>query len=457
MLSLPRTRSRAERLLLCWFGAFLTIGMPSTWCAAAAAEKPNFLFIAVDDLNHWVGYLGRNPQTKTPHIDRLAGMGTSFTNSHCVAPACNPSRAALMCGMRPATTGCYRNRDFWKQLIPEGKSVAHTLRTSGYRTIGMGKIFHSDSFYASEWDVYQRLPVPAHGAGVDKMEGFHDPLGHDLRDDDLADWHTVDFCIEQLQQEHTQPFFLACGLHKPHLPFAVPRKYYELFPLESIELPPYQEDDLADLSPAGVKMARPGADHARFLASGRWKSAIQSYLATVAYTDANIGRLLDAFARSPSRNNTIIVFWGDHGWHLGEKHHWRKFALWEEATRAPLIWVVPGMTNPGTVCQRPVDFLTIYPTLCDLAGIDVPPHVEGKSLRPLLVDPTAAWSEPAICTYGEGNHAVRTERWRLIQYRDGSRELYDHDRDPYEWHNLADDPRHAETIRDLVGLLPDRS
>ena len=223
------------------------------------------------------------------------------------------------------------------------------------------------------------------------------------------DWHTVNYTIERLKSK--EPFFLACGLHKPHLPFAVPRKYYDMFPLDKIQLPPYRKDDLADIPPAGVRMAKPNGDHAQFLREDRWEAAIQSYLATVAYTDMNIGRLLDALDNSPHRDTTIIIFWGDHGWSFGEKDHWQKFALWEEPTRAPLIFVAPGVTKPGTVCERPVDFLSIYPTLCDLAGLKIPAHVVGTSLRPLLVDPQTPWNEPAITTHGRGNHAVRLGQW----------------------------------------------
>jgi len=245
------------------------------------------------------------------------------------------------------------------------------------------------------------------------------------------------------------------GLHKPHLPFAVPRKYYDLFPLDSIELPPYRENDLDDVPPAGVKMAKPNGDHAQFLKSGRWKAAIQSYLASCAYTDMNVGRLLDALDRSPRRDNTIVVLWGDHGWSFGEKRHWRKFALWEEPTRAPLIWEAPGVTTAGGVCRRPVDFLCIYPTLCELAGLPVPAHVEGRSIVSLLRDPAAAWEFPAISTYGYENHAVRTEDWRYIRYANGDEELYDERKDPYEWTNLARDPEFNAVKKKLAAWLPE--
>lgn len=423
----------------------------------AAAPKPNVLFIALDDLNHWVGYTGRNPQTRTPNIDRLSKMGVSFQYADCAAPLCNPSRAALMSGLRPSSTGCYQNGQNWKKFIPEGRGLTATFKQAGYYVAGAGKIYHSSTFYRGEWDDYfanANADEDEHGKGVEKMEGFTEPVQHDLKDQDLADWHITDYCIEQLGKKHDRPFFLACGLHKPHLPWAVPRKYYEMFPVEGIQLPPHREDDLSDVPSAGVRMAKPDGDHKMILESGRWKAAIQSYLATIAYTDMNVGRLLDAFEKSPQHDNTIIVFWGDHGWHLGEKSHWRKFALWEEAVRAPFIWVVPGVTKAGTVCERPVDFMSIYPTLCELAGIPVPKHVEGTSIQSLLTNPKTAWTTPTLCTFGYQNHTVRTAQWRYIRYADGSEELYDHVQDPYEWTNLAGKAELNSVRAELAGWLP---
>ena len=421
----------------------------------AQPPKPNVLFIAVDDLNHWVGHLGRNLQTATPNIDRLAARGVAFSRAYCSVPACEPSRAALMSGKRPWTTACYKNGDTWMKHLTEGEQLSAQFLKAGYHVAGAGKIFHSDKYFPSEWSEYQPGGgLHAHGEGVNKDEGFHKPLAHDLKDEDIMDWHSVNYTIERLKSD--KPFFLACGLHKPHLPFAVPRKYYDMFPLDTIQLPPYLKDDLADIPPAGVRMAKPEGDHARFIKEGRWEAAIQSYLATVAYTDMNIGRLLDALDQSPHRDNTIIVFWGDHGWSFGEKDHWRKFALWEEPTRAPLIFVAPSITTPGGVCDRPVDFMGIHPTLCDLAGLPIPEHVEGTSLRPLLVDPQAAWSLPAITTHGRGNHAVRTDQWRYIRYADGSEELYDHTEDSYEWTNLASKPELAGVKAQLAAHLPKR-
>ena len=203
-----------------------------------------------------------------------------------------------------------------------------------------------------------------------------------------------------------------------------------MFPLDKIELPPYQKDDLSDVPPAGVKFARPEGDHKAIIDSGRWKEAVQGYLAAIAYTDMNIGRLLDAYDKSPHKDNTLIVFWCDHGWHLGEKDHWRKFALWEAATRSPMLWVVPGMTKPGSICERTVDFMSIYPTLMDLCGIPKPAHVEGPSIQPLLQNPAAPWEQNAMTTYQFNNHGVRSEGWRYIRYANGDEELYNEALDP---------------------------
>lgn len=422
---------------------------------ARGDERPNVLFIAIDDLNHWVSHLGRNPQAKTPNIDGLARRGVTFRHAYCAVPACEPSRAALMGGRRPWTSGCYKNGDGWKSFQEPGEGLSAQFLRAGYHVAGAGKIYHSMSYHESEWSDYMsREGLSLNGPNVQKMDGFHEPMNHDLADDDLLDWHAVNYCIEQMRTERDEPFFIACGLYKPHLPFAVPRKYYDMFPLESIELPPYREDDLEDVPAAGVRMANPSGDHARFQRNGRWKAAIQSYLATCAYTDMNVGRLLDGLDASGHAENTIIVLWGDHGWSFGEKKNWRKFALWEEPTRMPFIWVAPGVTDSGGACNRTVDLMSVYPTLCELAGLPIPEHVEGKSIVPLLRDPAAVWDRPAITTHGFKNHTVRSEKWRYTRYADGGEELYDEAADPYEWTNLADDPKFIEVKRELAGWLP---
>lgn len=442
-----------KRFAFMWMAAALL----ATVASAADNAKPNVLFIAVDDLNHWVGYLGRNPQTSTPNIDRLAGRGVRFTRSYCAAPVCNPSRAALMSGLRPFTSGVYDNGDDWRPKISEDLPLTTTFRKAGYHVCGAGKIYHEAYRRPSEWDDYLedtgRDPQPKGDTGVGGIRFA--PL--DCQDEDLREWKIVDYGIQQLQKKHDKPLFLAVGLHKPHMPWNVPRKYYDMHPLAEIKLPPYREDDLKDVPPAGVRMAKPEGDHKAMIESGRWKEAIQGYLAAISYCDTMIGRLMEAFDKSAYKDNTIVVFWCDHGWHLGEKDHWRKFALWEEATRSPLVWIAPGVTKPNTVCDRTVDFMSIYPTLTDLCGIATPKHLEGSSIRKLLVDPKAAWDQPAMTTFGYKNHAVRTEDWRYIRYANGDEELYNEQSDPYEWTNVASDPAMASKKSELARWLPTKN
>ncbi len=445
-----------KRLFLCLCLLASAASLP----AADVPKKPNVLFIAIDDLRDWVGYLHHNDQTRTPNIDRLAKMGTAFTRSYCAAPVCNPSRAALMSGMRPSTTGVYDNNNDWRAAIPMDKPLTTAFRNAGYFVCGAGKIYHESYKRREEWDDYmdkegggkaeKNLSSKAKGDGVGGIKFA--PL--DCEDSDLPDYKITDYGIEQLGKTHDRPFFLAVGLHKPHMPWNVPQKWYDMFPLETIQLPPYKQDDLADIPPSGVAMAKPDGDHQAILDSGRWKEAVQAYLASTAYTDMNIGRLLDAYDKSPHKDNTIIVFWCDHGWHLGEKHHWRKFALWEEATRAPLLWAVPGLTKPGSICGRTVDFMSIYPTLMDLCGIPKPAHLDGVSIMPLLQNPAAAWDIPAMTTYKFNNHAVRDEGWRHIRYANGEEELYNEVRDPNEWTNLARDPAYDATKARLAAFMP---
>ena len=444
-----------------WVGACLWMAAGWGSIQAADAARPNVLFIAVDDLNDWVGCLGGHPQAKTPNIDALAARGVNFTRAYCASPVCNPSRTALMLGLRSSTTGVYSNgNDRRDSKVAMSVPPLNTyFRQQGYYVAAAGKIYHGDGDQFGEWDDYGStrggdLPPAAGAAGGVGGIRFA-PV--DARDEDMHDYHTVSYCIEQLQRKHDKPFFLACGLHKPHMAWNVPQKYYDLFPLDKIELPKVLETDLDDVPPAGVRMARPEGDHAEMLKSGRWKEAVQGYLAAGAFCDAMVGRLMKAFDESSYKDNTIVVFWGDHGWHLGEKQHWRKFALWEEATRAPLFYVAPGVTKAGGKCERTVDFMSIYPTLCELCSLEVPKHNEGVSVVRLLKNPAAAWDTPALTTHGRNNHGVRTEKWRYIRYANGDEELYDHEADPQEWKNLASDPAHASTKAALAKHLPEKN
>lgn len=435
----------------------LTCVALSSTLAADSLSRPNVLFIAIDDLNHWVSHLGVHAQTKTPHIDRLAASGVSFSKAYCAAPACNPSRIALMSGKKPSTTGCYDNSQDWRPTISQDLLLNHTLMKSGYNAFGAGKIFHGSYGHGNRWTDYLgsreregklNLHPSAKNDGVGGIKFA--PLGN--TDQDMPDWRTVDYGLEQLGKKHDQPFFLAVGLVKPHMPFSVPKKWFDQFPLESIQLPPHTNGDLEDVPEIGKKMA--GRDHAQILESGRWKEAVQAYLATIAFCDSQVGRLIEGLENSIHRDNTIVCLWSDHGWSLGEKEHWRKFALWEEPTRTVFIWKVPGVTPVGKVCGRPVDYMSIYPTICALTGITKPSHVEGLDITPLLKDPNAQWDLPALTTFHKDNHSFRSEQWRYIRYADGGEELYDHRADPNEWTNLASDPKYAEIKTSFAKYLP---
>ena len=305
--------------------------------AVEPKAKPNVLFIAVDDLNHWVGYLGRNEQVKTPNLDRLARRGVRFTRSYCASPLCNPSRTALLSGLRPSTSGVYGNGHDWREAIPESLTLTTTFRKNGYFVAGAGKVYHDQFRRDSEWDTYlskgrddpqPKEKDPGVGGNRDRRpQPIHfAPL--DCPDKDLLDYRTVSWVLEQLNRKHDRPFFLACGLVKPHLPWYVPRKYYDLYPLDQIVLPKVLQTDLDDVPPVGVRLAKNPADHDAILKSGRWKEAVRGYLAAISFSDAMVGRLIDGLDQSPYKDNTIIVLWGDHGWHLGEKLHWRKSTLW---------------------------------------------------------------------------------------------------------------------------------
>lgn len=441
------------------------LGLPRLlWADGKSGKKPNVLFLAIDDLNDWIGCLGGHPDAKTPNLDRLAKMGTLFTHAYCSAPLCNASRASLLTGLLPSTTGVYTNYQPWRPV------VGNTLRTlpqafmdNGYAVAGGGKIFH-DTFNepASFHEYFDRGEDPKPPKNKLPLNGFKKTTSFDwgpidVQDADMADGRTTDWAVGQLARKHDKPWFLGVGFYRPHLPWYVPKKYFDLFPPDKVTLPTVKEDDLDDVPDIARKIAKPGGDHKDVIETDNWRRAVAGYLACIAFADNCVGRVLDALEKHPDKDNTIIVLWSDHGWHLGEKLHWRKFALWEEATRNPLMLVVPGVTKPNTKCSRPVTLVDLYPTLVELAGLPENKTLEGRSLVPLLHDPDRKSDRPALSTFGRNNHSVRTERWRYIRYKDGSEELYDHDADELEWHNLASKPEHAELKRELAKWFPTKN
>jgi arylsulfatase A-like enzyme len=430
----------------------------------AAAQKPNVLFIAIDDLNDWIGCLGGHPDVKTPNIDRLAARGVLFTKAYCAAPVCNPSRTALMTGLRPSTTGVYENRHPWRKapLLENAVTLSQHFMANGYYAAGSGKIFHNAYNDPASWHEWNNERTGrGKGAHPDKLPANGIPnKAHfdwgplDCADEDMGDWRTVEWAEQQLSKKHDKPFFLAPGFIRPHLPWYAPKRYFDMYDAEKVALPKVKDDDLDDVPPVGRRFATRSGDHKVVLEYGQWRKAVQAYLACITFVDSCVGRVLDALDKSSYATNTIVVLWSDHGWHLGEKLHWRKFALWEEATRNPFMMVVPGLTKAGGKCQRTVDYMSLYPTLVELCGLPKKDGLDGVSITPLLRDPSAKWDRPAITSYERGNHSVRSERWRYIRYHDGTEELYDHDNDELEWTNLANKPEYAKVKAELARWLP---
>lgn len=440
-------------------GAVALAGAAKAVAGAAEQGRPNVLFVPVDDLNDWVGCLGGHPQAKTPHVDQLAGRGVLFTRAYCASPLCNPSRTAILTGKRPSSSGVYGNDQPWREALPDVVTLPQHFMAQGYHVMGGGKVFHGRFEEPASWHEYfERPPDPAPSqrnfTGITSAPHF-DWAPLDAADEEMGDVKLVDWARSRLDRQWDAPFFLAVGFVRPHLPWYVPRKYFDMYPPETTTLPEVKPDDLDDVPVPGKTLARPEGDHAVITATGNWRNAVAAYLAAVSFLDACVGRLMSALAESPHADNTIVVLWGDHGWHLGEKLHWRKGTLWEESARVPLIIVAPRMTPVGRRCERPVSLLDLYPTLVEACGLEPRAGLEGRSLVPLLKDPQTPWDCPALTTFGLNNHTVRSERWRYIRYRDGAEELYDHENDPMEWTNVAGRPEYAETKQSLARWLPE--
>ena len=446
---------------------------------AQDADRPDVLFIAIDDLNDWVGVLGGHPQALTPNIDALAARGMLFTNAHAPSALCNPSRTAIFTGLAPSTTGVYGNAPDWRTVERlEGiATIPKYFREHGYRTLGAGKLFHAHSYSVAgfsgyndltAWDAFypsldRQLPDeitpldrPANGNPFTRNIDW---AGLVTEDSAMGDGQVVGWGQQQLTAPGDEPRFVAVGIYRPHPPWYVPQKYLDLYPLEDIELPRVLETDLDDIPAAALLGAYSGnmppmGLHEWIVAADLWQEGVQAYLASISFADAMVGRLLDALDRSGRADNTIIVLWSDHGWHLGEKLRWRKSTIWEESTRIPFIVVAPGITTPGSRTDEVVSLMALYATLTELAGLETPGHIEETSLVPLLRDPELSWDHVALSTFGFMNHAVRSDRYRYIRYADGSEELYDHETDPQEWINLAANPDFSAIKSRLARRLP---
>lgn len=429
-----------------------------------SAKQPNILFIAVDDMNDWINPLGGLSIAETPNLDRLAAEGTTFSNAHCASPACASSRLANMTGVQPSKSGVMQNVWFdgpkWREIpmLQKIETVEQFFKHRGYETLAGGKIYHSlappwlttNQADPTGWDFYYpsvSVPMPYQISAPEKVINPDSWKGGRLAwftwgpiqaaDEKMADHQTVSWANYELNRPRENPLFLACGIFRPHMPWEVPQKYFDMYPLDEIPDLEVLDHDLRDA------LIHPRRGWHKFvLENKQWKQVIQAYLASISFADAQIGRLLDALDESGKADETVVVLWSDHGMHIGEKENWEKFTLWEESTRVPFFVRAPGITKPGTVITEPVSLLDMYPTLVDLAGFKIPVHCDGVSVVPLLKDPKIRRDHSALTSFSfPGNltgHSLRGPRYRYIYYEwNHLEELYDHETDPSEFTNLA--------------------
>ncbi|MFO1094424.1 MAG: sulfatase [Planctomycetaceae bacterium] len=432
----------------------------------AADTPPSVLMIAVDDLNDWVGCLGGHPQAQTPAIDGLAARGVLFANAHCQAPLCNPSRASLLTGLRPSTTGIYALQPGIRQVpaLRDCVTLPQYFKDSGYFTFLCGKVFHDGSLappyraeVADEWRDGPGMPRPP-------VKFVHPPGDHPLMDwgpfpeDDRqqADWKIADMAIEQLTAApRNRPFFGAVGFRLPHVPCYASQRWFDLYPADSLQLPLVRDNDRDDIPDFAwyLHWELPEPRLSWLRSADQWAPLVRAYLASISFVDRQIGRVLDALHDSGHADSTVIVLWSDHGFHLGEKLITGKNSLWERSTRVPLIFAGPGIMSGGH-CTQPAELLDIYPTLVDLCRLEPRGGLEGHSLAPQLADPGQPRPWPAVTTHNRFNHAVRTAHHRYIRYANGAEEFYDLETDPHEWTNRAADAECRELIAAHRRWLP---
>jgi len=439
-------------------------------------EQPNILFISIDDLNDWSEVLAGNPQSLTPNLSSFSEEAVNFTRNYCVSPGCNPSRTSTMTGLHTFNSGMYSNYQDWRKVekTATAKHLGQYFRENGYFTAGAGKIYHYNQVHPKSWDEYypsqkQNMPAdympenrPVNMPGFKYMYGMFDWAGVEADDSLMGDYKSVSFISDQLAKKHDKPFFLACGIYRPHLPWYVPKKYFDKFPLDSVNLPPILAGDTTDLGVRAKELiSRGGNYHKHIVEAGKWKEAVRGYLASIAAADAMLGMLLHNLSQSEYAKNTIVVVWSDHGWQLGEKMHWRKFALWENVNRTLLMIKVPkGVaylpegSNNGKSTTSLTSLVDIYPTLVDLAGLPPRSDLDGKSLIPILQNPDTIIDRSIITTYDFADYSVRKDNWHYIKYVDDSEELYDLSKDPEEWYNLALDEEYRSKMNELAMALP---
>ncbi|WP_145384468.1 sulfatase [Stieleria neptunia] len=465
---------------------FFTIVFLASYAAhlSAAETRPNIVFLAVDDMNDFVGCLESRPGAVTPNIDRLASRGACFTNAHTAGVFCAPSRAAIFSGQHASTTGCYNTPNYFVHH-PEIESLQMSFAKAGYTTLGAGKLFHHPAgaidkrgwtkfflrnqfqreggwaleSWSSDTPVPQPFPASIYNQGKEITGGLFLEWGAISNDqeEEMADTIRANWAVEQLGQTHDKPFFLACGFYAPHYPNYCPQKYFDLYDRDAIETPAFKEDDLDDL-PDKIRRQRQNRKalhYDKLVAMGAWKDALHGYLACTSYADAMVGRILDALQASPSADNTIVVLWSDHGYHLGEKGQWGKHTLWQRTSNVPFVWAGPGVAE-GARTDVTVSLIDIYPTLVEKCNLPTPhQELEGVSLAATLNQPAEAEDRTVYLPYmNPGEYAVMNRDWRYIHYDDTNQELYNVKEDPHEWNNLVSDPQYADVITTLQASAP---
>ncbi len=408
-----------------------------------------------------------NVITKTPNLDKLFQKSTLFTRAYANSTQCNPSRFSLLTGRLPSSTGVYSNRSDSLLVADKYENLFEYFSRNGYKTLGIGKLFHGTQNQIDAWDEYysfEKNYLASQKSHKDHPVNWAEvePKLFDMRDQ----MHS-EKAMEYLAEKFEEPTLLALGFHSPHMPWYFLKKHFEEFdyPLSKIKKPQEPEYDLDDVPKTAKEFARqsspsaPGFYHEAIVKKHEWKKAIRAYLVGISYMDARLGEVLDSLEKGPNNGNTMLVLWSDHGYHLGEKKHWNKHALWESSTHVPLAITLPksGLGDLKPKAQKVykiVSLLDVFPTLVDLAGLKAPDYLEGRSLKALIEDPFTEWNNTILTTMGYKNHSVRTRRWRYTHYKDGGEELYDKKFDPREFYNIEDLQSLAFLKKEFKKILP---
>ena len=463
-------KKKFQAIVLVFLSVFIGAWFPIIrYTDAAPSGKPthpNVLMICIDDLNDWTGFLGGHPDVQTPHMDALARRGRSFINAHCAVPVCSASRISVLSGLAATTHGSYELGPSYAELptLTDSPTIHDYFKTHGYHTISGGKVLHHGFRGRLSNDIdtslgRQRSPRPKKPMNRPaSWSGSWDWGAYPETDDEMADYALACNAAELIQKNFGQPFFMSVGFFRPHVPLFVPPHWFKLYEHTSLALPNNPLSDLDDLPKnfLDINTYAAAPTHKSVLQFGKQRDLTQAYLASISFVDHCVGTVLDALDSSMHANNTIVVLWSDHGFHLGEKQHWAKRTLWEESTRVPLLIAGPNI-HPAETCREAVSLIDLYPTLIELCGLPESRQLEGTSLCAQINNPTTKRIRPAITSSYFGNHSIRNRDWRLIIYKDGAKELYNHRTDADEFHNLVDDPRHKKVLDELCQWLPTKA